>query len=374
MATKKKDQKKTVDVSGKNNKVETVVKNFVNAINKSVKKKMSDFNVPIFEVLKDTFSLELYFLNYASLDRLLGNFMRQLDRIVIESIVDTMAEDLVETMDKTSGGYIGIWDNYTVRDMYINTLMVAHDENGYYFTTKGVAKLAAETKDFVYPEESIMYFKDYNPNKFFVFTAHLRKTITTMISNYINNNLPLVFSCGDKPNLNEALYNLFMEFMTVRENTDEQINNTTIGGTDEYIKNFFDIFDRPFLNMVGTILLNCGLSEDLVNETMRNSTFSGVYDDPAKVAIINLTIVYTLRSKLNERNAASISFRIDDMCKMLTTPIGEYPKKQVAAFGKLFKKFILDCCTMVANMNIDLIQQDEMQKLIDSSTDGAEAN
>ena len=208
MATKKKDQKKTVDVSGKNNKVETVVKNFVNAINKSVKKKMSDFNVPIFEVLKDTFSLELYFLNYASLDRLLGNFMRQLDRIVIESIVDTMAEDLVETMDKTSGGYIGIWDNYTVRDMYINTLMVAHDENGYYFTTKGVAKLAAETKDFVYPEESIMYFKDYNPNKFFVFTAHLRKTITTMISNYINNNLPLVFSCGDKPNLNEALYNL----------------------------------------------------------------------------------------------------------------------------------------------------------------------
>lgn len=351
--------KKTVDVSGKNNKVDAAVKNYITKVEKRIARNMSDFNVPILEVLKPTFTLELYFLNYEALRRLMGDFMSQVDRMVVGAIVDTMAEDLAETMT-TNKGYIGLWDSYIIRDMFITSLMIAHDTEGYYMTTCQIARLVESSSELEYPEEARMDYKNYNPNKFFVFVNYLHTEVTKTISNYMSERIPKVFAYDGKPNLNIALYDLFIELMVNRHQVNTALQDVTgVLGTDEYINAFTAAFDRPFLLSIGVILLNCGIAEDVVNDTLANSEFNAVYDDPAKVALNDMTIVYTIRSTIDAKNAASISFRISDMITMLTTEADKYPKTRKTSFGKLFKKFILDCCTVAANTNIDLIRQEK---------------
>ena len=351
--------KKTVDVSGKNNKVDAAVKNYITKVEKRIARNMSDFNVPILEVLKPTFTLELYFLNYETLRRLMGDFMSQVDRMVVGAIVDTMAEDLAETMT-TNKGYIGLWDSYIIRDMFITSLMIAHDSDGYYMTTCQITRLVESSPELEYPEEARMDYKNYNPNKFFVFVNYLHTEVTKTISNYMSERIPKVFAYDGKPNLNIALYDLFIELMVNRHQVNTALQDVTgVLGTDEYINAFTAAFDRPFLLSIGVILLNCGIAEDVVNDTLANSEFNAVYDDPAKVALNDMTIVYTIRSTIDAKNAASISFRISDMITMLTTEADKYPKTRKTSFGKLFKKFILDCCTVAANTNIDLIRQEK---------------
>lgn len=357
MATKKVVKKsKELDLSGKNDKVSPVVKDYIARVNMSISKSLLDSNIPIFEVLKPSCTVEFYFMNHDHLERLLGVYSSQLDRIVISAIINVLLDEMYDTLRQTKG-CVGLWDKYILRDLFTNRLHVGNDDGVKYITTRTAYNTHHE--DGEYAIGSKMLFSEYNPNKFYHFLVFYRQEVERMITNYMINNVPKAFAFDGAPNINVAMYNLFMEFMVKRYKVDKQFDTEQYKkscNVEELVTAFTDVFDKPFISTMGTILLNSGISEVVVNETLKNSKINIVYDGTENLN--DLTFYYTIRSTLNSEHSATMTFRLTDMIEMLQKDMNTYTKTKKTAFGKLFRRFILDCCTFCANTNIELIKKE----------------
>lgn len=366
---------KRIDLS--KDKTSPYVKSVIRKIDRSLAEQVKVINVPAFRALDKSIHAESYFMNYKDFAAILGDNVKLLDRMMMHSICEFLTEDIVDAMSK-SKGQVGVWDKYSVYNVLAaaTTFMLNSDTNEKYLT--GLQYVSLNSEELAkFPENSYMAFSDYNPNRFVQMCLTIRNVALEAIGGIMEKGIPNIFVHKIGGNTQLKMFELKRAFMQNDMNAALNVYKnqgiedlSTTPATESLVRVFTDNFEKPFMAMLYSHLLNGGFSENVVNLTMGTVRLHILFDDPVGKMLSDINITVRLVSKIGNKNVGvEYVTTIGDEFDGATTDLEQISKTKQETYGKKIRKFYLDMCVFTANTYMQVIRTNNENSTDDASGD-----
>lgn len=339
----------------------SIARNIEKYINRSIQEQIMEINVPIFTILKKHLALDTYFLNYIDLKAIMGDNVRLLDRMVLQSINSFITEQ-VYTAIKEKPGMVGVWDKYTIFSIASTvTTIFKHDEKEeQYFSALPYVVINEEDLQTL-PEGSYMPFSEYNPNRFTQILSQIQTKVIDTIADLMSNAIPNIFlNSGNKSE--DLVLRLVESFKTNCEQAEIHLSEDFLKSTvnEKNIVDFVHEIETPFFSTIVAFMHNSGISDNLI-KLFLSSRLMILFDDPVesknkKMKDINLSFVMRYQDVDNrfEPISASVSYPIGELYSILMD-YENMSKSAKVRFGKMLRKAILTYNVMALDIYFALM-------------------
>lgn len=360
------ESKKTVTMT--KDRTVTVARNIEKSINRSIQEQIAEINVPIFTILKKQLALDAYFLNYIDLKAIMGDNIRLLDRMVLQSINSFITEQ-VYTAIKEKPGMVGVWDKYTIFSIAATvTTVFKHDANDTYYLSALPYVTISEEDLQTLPEGSYMPFEEYNPNRFTQMLSQIQTKVVDTIADLMSNAIPNIFlNSGNKSE--DLVLRLVDSFKTNCDGVEIDLPEDFLKETvnEKNIVEFIHKIETPFFSTIVAFMHNSGISDNLI-KLFLSSRLMILFDDPVeaknkKMKDINLSFVMRYQDVENRFNpiTSSVSYPIGELYLILTD-YENMSKSAKIRFGKMLRKAILTYNIMALDIYFALMAANKKTK------------
>lgn len=372
---------KTIDLT--ENKLSPPVRELTTRIDKLFRKQVKECNIPAFTVMGKVLTLEAFFLNHTDMEAILGDNVGLLDRMALSAICSAMATDVRAAIEVSSTKYVGIWDTYTLYNVFAATItFMNHDTNPAKYLTALQYKTVNDETLSTLPEGSYMPFTEYNPNRFYQQLMQIRQAGLNVISGIIEKKIPKAFLCSPEMPLSYMMYKRYYNHMhtAISDVVDKLPHDNGFGAqpaTERKVRVFAEGFEKPFLELLVNLLEQSGLSTNIINLALGATRVHLLYDDPATKAMDDVNITYcmsTEKAGLPMAHKVEYKTSIGDAVMMGMIDPDRLPKTRCEKYGKAIRGFLLDLVTYAINVYCQVV---ETNKAADTdagtaSTDSAE--
>lgn len=353
------ESKKTVNMT--KDRTVSIARNIEKSINRSIQEQIMEINVPIFTILKKQLALDTYFLNYIDLKAIMGDNVRLLDRMVLQSINSFITEQ-VYTAIKEKPGMVGVWDKYTIFSIASTvTTIFKHDKKEeQYFSALPYVVISEEDLQTL-PEGSYMPFSEYNPNRFTQILSQIQTKVIDTIADLMSNAIPNIFlNSGNKSE--DLVLRLVESFKTNCEQAEIHLSEDFLKSTvnEKNIVDFVHEIETPFFSTIVAFMHNSGISDNLI-KLFLSSRLMILFDDPVesknkKMKDINLSFMMRYQDVDNRFDpiSASVSYPIGELYSILMD-YENMSKSAKVRFGKMLRKAILTYNVMALDIYFALM-------------------
>lgn len=353
------ESKKTVNMT--KDRTVSIARNIEKSINRSIQEQIMEINVPIFTILKKQLALDTYFLNYIDLKAIMGDNVRLLDRMILQSINSFITEQ-VYTAIKEKPGMVGVWDKYTIFSIASTvTTIFKHDKKEeQYFSALPYVVISEEDLQTL-PEGSYMPFSEYNPNRFTQILSQIQTKVIDTIADLMSNAIPNIFlNSGNKSE--DLVLRLVESFKTNCEQAEIHLSEDFLKSTvnEKNIVGFVHEIETPFFSTIVAFMHNSGISDNLI-KLFLSSRLMILFDDPVesknkKMKDINLSFMMRYQDVDNRFDpiSASVSYPIGELYSILMD-YENMSKSAKVRFGKMLRKAILTYNVMALDIYFALM-------------------
>lgn len=353
------ESKKTVNMT--KDRTVAIARNIEKSINRSIQEQITEINVPIFTILKKQLSLDAYFLNYLDLKAIMGDNVRLLDRMVLQSINSYITEQVYAAI-KEKPGMVGVWDKYTIFSIASTvTTVFKHDEKEEHYLSALPYVVISEEDLQSLPEGSYMPFSEYNPNRFTQILSQIQTKVIDTIVDLMSNAIPSIFlNSGNKSE--DLVLRLVDSFKTNCESAEIHLSEDFLKSTvnEKNIVEFVHEIETPFFSTIVAFMHNSGISDNLI-VLFLSSRLMILFDDPVeaknkKMKDINLSFMMRYQDVDNRFNpiSASVSYPIGELYSILMD-YENMSKSAKVRFGKMLRKAILTYNVMALDIYFALV-------------------
>lgn len=353
------ESKKTVNMT--KDRTVAIARNIEKSINRSIQEQITEINVPIFTILKKQLSLDAYFLNYLDLKAIMGDNVRLLDRMVLQSINSFITEQVYAAI-KEKPGMVGVWDKYTIFSIASTvTTVFKHDEKEEHYLSALPYVVISEEDLQSLPEGSYMPFSEYNPNRFTQILSQIQTKVIDTIADLMSNAIPNIFlNSGNKSE--DLVLRLVDSFKTNCESAEIHLSEDFLKSTvnEKNIVEFVHEIETPFFSTIVAFMHNSGISDNLI-KLFLSSRLMILFDDPVeaknkKMKDINLSFMMRYQDVDNRFNpiTASVSYPIGELYSILMD-YENMSKSAKVRFGKMLRKAILTYNVMALDIYFALV-------------------
>lgn len=353
------ESKKTVNMT--KDRTVSIARNIEKSINRSIQEQIMEINVPIFTILKKQLALDTYFLNYIDLKAIMGDNVRLLDRMILQSINSFITEQ-VYTAIKEKPGMVGVWDKYTIFSIASTvTTIFKHDEKEEQYLSALPYVVISEEDLQTLPEGSYMPFSEYNPNRFTQILSQIQTKVIDTIADLMSNAIPNIFlNSGNKSE--DLVLRLVESFKTNCEQAVIHLSEDFLKSTvnEKNIVDFVHEIETPFFSTIVAFMHNSGISDNLI-KLFLSSRLMILFDDPVesknkKMKDINLSFMMRYQDVDNrfEPISASVSYPIGELYSILMD-YENMSKSAKVRFGKMLRKAILTYNVMALDIYFALM-------------------
>lgn len=331
-------------------------------------------NVPAFKVMGKSINLNSFFLDHEDYQAIFGPNCDILDRMMMSSISEYMAKDIVASIADAKVNYVGVWDEWTIYNIAAATITFMKNDfdTELYLTAQQYQQISKEDLEKL-PEGSYMPFSQFNPNRFYEQILLIRKVILSIVTGIIENKLPKAFLGSQDAPVNNRLWSYYKNIM----NADMQKVLDDAGmdlkaycvqpATERLIRDFNDIFEKPFMTFTALLLQESGLSQNIINMMLGMSRIFVFYDDPENVSLGDVNLVIALTNEKSDLpNKAKVDFNItiQDALDMALLDQKELPKKCGEIYGKPIRTLLLDLCIYAINIYVDIVTMNKSADVV----------
>lgn len=357
---------KMIDLSA--DKTSPQIRKAVREIESNFRQQAKSANIPAINVLYKILTLESFFLNHTDYEAILGKNVDLVDRMMLTAISDTIAQDIFDSISEAGVHYVGVWDLHTLYSIVAATVtFMDHDSTVDKYLTPLQYKTIDDEALSKLPEGAYMPFKDYNPNRFYQQLVGIRQVALNTITGMMEHRIPKAFlSSVDYPlpyrmldyyhtALHDALQPLY-------KTSEEELDYCQQPATEKTVREFTDIFEKPFLEMWVSLLHESGLSDNLINLMLGSSRIHLMYDDPEGKTTGDITITYILSTeKSGLPKATKVEYKVTIKQAVLAAEKDpkSFTKTAQEQFGKPMRSFLLDLCTYAINIYCDVTGREE---------------
>lgn len=346
-------------------KTSPAVKKVVRVIDTIFQNQVRASNIPAFKVMGKLINLNSFFLDHEDYQVIYGVNSDILDRMMLSAIAEYMAKDIIASIEDAKVNYVGVWDEWTIYNIAAATITFMKNDfdSEMYLTAQQYQQISKEDLEKL-PEGTYMPFSQFNPNKFYEQILLIRKVILNVIYGIINNKLPKAFLGSQDAPVNNRLWGYYRNIMAddMRKILDEAGMDLKAycaqPATERLIRDFNDIFEKPFMTFTSLLLQESGLSQNIINMMLGVSHIFVFYDDPVgkNLGDVNLLIVLT-NEKSDLPNKAKVDFNItiQDALDMALLDPTTLPKKCGEIYGKPIRTLLLDLCIYAINIYVDVM-------------------
>ena len=360
------ESKKTVNMT--KDRTVAIARNIEKSINRSIQEQITEINVPIFTILKKQLSLDAYFLNYVDLKAIMGDNVRLLDRMVLQSINSYITEQVYAAI-KEKPGMVGVWDKYTIFSIASTvTTVFKHDEKEEHYLSPLPYVVISEEDLQGLPEGSYMPFSEYNPNRFTQILSQIQTKVIDTIADLMSNAIPNIFlNSGNKSE--DLVLRLVDSFKTNCESAEIHLSEDFLKSTvnEKNIVEFVHEIETPFFSTIVAFMHNSGISDNLI-KLFLSSRLMILFDDPVeaknkKMKDINLSFMMRYQDVDNRFNpiSASVSYPIGELYSILMD-YENMSKSAKVRFGKMLRKAILTYNVMALDIYFALMAANKKTK------------
>lgn len=360
------ESKKTVNMT--KDRTVAIARNIEKSINRSIQEQITEINVPIFTILKKQLSLDAYFLNYVDLKAIMGDNVRLLDRMVLQSINSFITEQVYAAI-KEKPGMVGVWDKYTIFSIASTvTTIFKHDEKEEKYLSALPYVVISEEDLQSLPEGSYMSFSEYNPNRFTQILSQIQIKVIDTIADLMSNAIPNIFlNNGNKSE--DLVLRLVDSFKTNCESAEIRLSEDFLKSTvnEKNIVEFVHEIETPFFSTIVAFMHNSGISDNLI-KLFLSSRLMILFDDPVeaknkKMKDINLSFMMRYQDVDNRFNpiTASVSYPIGELYSILMD-YENMSKSAKVRFGKMLRKAILTYNVMALDIYFALMAANKKTK------------
>lgn len=359
---------KRIDLS--KDKTSPYVRSVVRKVDRELADQVKMINVPVFKAMEKSITTEAFFLNHTDFVAIMGDNVKLLDRMMMHAICHTLTDDLYDAMCKNKG-QIGVWDCHTIYNILAAAItFMANSDTGEKYLT-GLQYVSVNNAELAqFPENAYMAFSEYNPNRFVQMCMSIRNVAMEAIGGIMEKGIPNLFAFRTGSNIQLKLYEIKRMYMendmqalwhTYQEMGVEDLKTTP--ATENLIRVFTDNFEKPFISMLYSNLMNGGFSENIVNLTMGTVRLHVMYDDPVDKNLYDVAITIRLVTKIGEKNyAVEYTTTIGEEFDSVILTLEQLSKNKQETFGKKLRKFYLDMCTFVLNTYMQVIRDNKADK------------
>lgn len=322
-------------------------------------------NIPAFKVMGKSINLNSFFLDHEDYQAIFGPNCDVLDRMMMSSISEYMAKDIVASIADAKVNYVGVWDEWTIYNIAAATITFMKNDfdTELYLTAQQYQQISKEDLEKL-PEGSYMPFSQFNPNRFYEQILLIRKVILSIVTGIIENKLPKAFLGSQDVPVNNRLWSYYKNIM----NADMQKVLDDAGmdlkaycaqpASERLIRDFNDIFEKPFMTFTSLLLQESGLSQNIINMMLGMSRIFVFYDDPENTSLGDVNLMITLTNEKSDLpNKAKVDFNItiQDALDMALLDQKELPKKCGEIYGKPIRTLLLNLCIYAINIYVDVM-------------------
>lgn len=322
-------------------------------------------NIPAFKVMGKSINLNSFFLDHEDYQAIFGPNCDVLDRMMMSSISEYMAKDIVASIADAKVNYVGVWDEWTIYNIAAVTITFMKNDfdTELYLTAQQYQQISKEDLEKL-PEGSYMPFSQFNPNRFYEQILLIRKVILSIVTGIIENKLPKAFLGSQDVPVNNRLWSYYKNIM----NADMQKVLDDAGmdlkaycaqpASERLIRDFNDIFEKPFMTFTSLLLQESGLSQNIINMMLGMSRIFVFYDDPENTSLGDVNLMITLTNEKSDLpNKAKVDFNItiQDALDMALLDQKELPKKCGEIYGKPIRTLLLNLCIYAINIYVDVM-------------------
>lgn len=322
-------------------------------------------NIPAFKVMGKSINLNSFFLDHEDYQAIFGPNCDVLDRMMMSSISEYMAKDIVASIADAKVNYVGVWDEWTIYNIAAATITFMKNDfdTELYLTAQQYQQISKEDLEKL-PEGSYMPFSQFNPNRFYEQILLIRKVILSIVTGIIENKLPKAFLGSQDVPVNNRLWSYYKNIM----NADMQkvLDDASMDlktycaqpASERLIRDFNDIFEKPFMTFTSLLLQESGLSQNIINMMLGMSRIFVFYDDPENTSLGDVNLMITLTNEKSDLpNKAKVDFNItiQDALDMALLDQKELPKKCGEIYGKPIRTLLLNLCIYAINIYVDVM-------------------
>lgn len=322
-------------------------------------------NIPAFKVMGKSINLNSFFLDHEDYQAIFGSNCDVLDRMMMSSISEYMAKDIVASIADAKVNYVGVWDEWTIYNIAAATITFMKNDfdTELYLTAQQYQQISKEDLEKL-PEGSYMPFSQFNPNRFYEQILLIRKVILSIVTGIIENKLPKAFLGSQDVPVNNRLWSYYKNIM----NADMQkvLDDASMDlktycaqpASERLIRDFNDIFEKPFMTFTSLLLQESGLSQNIINMMLGMSRIFVFYDDPENTSLGDVNLMITLTNEKSDLpNKAKVDFNItiQDALDMALLDQKELPKKCGEIYGKPIRTLLLNLCIYAINIYVDVM-------------------
>lgn len=346
-------------------KTSPTVKKTVRVIDTIFQNQVKVSNIPAFKVMGKTINLHSFFLDHEDYQAIFGPNCDILDRMMMSSISEYMAKDIVASIADAKVNYVGVWDEWTIYNIAAATITFMKNDfdTELYLTAQQYQQISKEDLEKL-PGGSYMPFSQFNPNRFYEQVLLIRKVILSIVTGIIENKLPKAFLGSQDVPVNNRLWSYYKNIM----NADMQKVLDDAGmdlkaycaqpASERLIRDFNDIFEKPFMTFTALLLQESGLSQNIINMMLGMSRIFVFYDDPEDKSLGDVSLIIALTNEKSDLpNKAKVDFNItiQDALDMALLDPKELPKKCGEIYGKPIRTLLLDLCIYAINIYVDIM-------------------
>lgn len=356
---------KTIDLTKDN--VSPVIRKVISRIDRSMANQLKESNIPSFKVMEKIITTEAFFMNHLDYEAIYGSNVDILDRMMLSAVCDMVSDDIMESIDESKVGYVGVWDKPTLYNIVAAVVtFMKHDTTGaLYFTDQQYKVISQEDLDTL-PEGSYMPFADYNPNRFYQIILRIR-AMTLDVVKGIMEKLPKVFIYSKDNPLATQLYTTYKNIMT--DDMMAVYKALNVSETDDFanqplsekkVRMFADYFEKPFLTLLTLIAQESGLSQNVINLMLASSKVHLLYDDPTDKCPNDIGFTFTLQSELTSIDPPiKVEYKTTVGDAIFACVDDNWSKTKKEAFGKALRKFVLNLNIYVINLYVAIVNENK---------------
>ena len=361
-------KQRKVDLS--KDKTAPIAKQYESYINKSLQKQIAEINIPVLTIMKKSINCETYFLNHQDYHAIMGKNVELLDRMVLHSICEILANDIKAGID-SANGFVGVWDIHTIYNITaaVITIMKHDTTEELYLTSQQFSQISQEDLEKL-ALNTYMPYSEYNPNRLTQVIVAIRNKVLDSVANLMGTGIPNIFMSPGNKNTDLLEY-LSRSFSTVmKEKLQDEDPETlkeklTVKPTEMEILNFNSKFEKSVIETLVSFLSRSGLSDNVLNLLLGTSRLHIFYDDfkdESKKTLGDIALSFTLRTEDKRFEVMSTSFNV--IIKDLYEVIFQYDEmsnSKKTKFGRSIRTAILNFTTLAINNYFAIISANKKE-------------
>lgn len=335
----------------------------VKTINRSLAAQQKASKILALRVLGKDITLERFFLNHADYEAIMGDTSKIVDRMVLHAICSELADSIHQAISNMPN-MVGVWDIFTIYNVTAAAInFMTNEDTGEIYLTYQQYKSATSEEIAKFPENSVIAFSTYTPNKFYAMRYGLINYVLETIINIVNASLPKLLFGSEKTNVE---WKRFFEFVRAYGGFPDLMDlyhlgiESTVPATEDLAREFCKQVEQPMLETFSAMLTESGLNPNIIKLMLGTSKLHILFGDPEDKPLGDVTLDIRLVSRLDKKLSVCYSSTIGAELAVRGTAMS---KTSAERYGKNMRTFITNLCTYTINVYMAQIRNAAEQNM-----------